>query len=105
MKLTEIEMNLPNNRLLKKRLAHVFLCILALLLKRLFEINYMNGKALMEPLEEISKSKLIKYEVKHSEKEERRHIFSKVTQTTPAQKEIFKMIGIKNPMSLEKFVW
>ena len=85
--------------------AHVFLCILALLLKRIFEISYMNGKACMQPLEEISKSKLIKYEVKYSEKENRRQIFPKVTQTTPAQKEIFKMVGIKNPMSLENLVW
>jgi len=85
--------------------AHVFLCILALLLKRIFEIGYMNGKACMQPLEEISKSKLIKYEVKYSEKENRRQIFPKVTQTTPAQKEIFKMVGIKNPMSLENLVW
>lgn len=85
--------------------AHVFLCILALLLKRIFEISYMKGKALMHPLEEISKSKLIKYEVKYSEKENRRQIFPKVTQTTPVQKEIFKMVGIKNPMSLENFVW
>ena len=85
--------------------AHVFLCILALLLKRIFEISYMNGKACMQPLEEISKSKLIKYEVKYSEKENRRQIFPKVTQTTQAQKEIFKMVGIKNPMSLENLVW
>jgi transposase len=85
--------------------AHVFLCILALLLKRIFEISCMNGKACMQPLEEISKSKLIKYEVKYSEKENRRQIFPKVTQTTPTQKEIFKMVGIKNPMSLENLVW
>jgi len=71
--------------------AHVFQYILALLLKRIFEINYMNGKAIMHPLEEISKSKLIKYEVKFSEKEDRRQTFPKVTQTTPAQKEIFKL--------------
>ncbi|MBL0716954.1 MAG: IS1634 family transposase [Desulfosarcina sp.] len=85
--------------------AHVFLCILALLLKRIFEISCLNGKACMQPLEEISKSKLIKYEVKYSEKEDRRQIFPKVTQTTLAQKEIFKMVGIKNPMSLENLVW
>lgn len=85
--------------------AHVFQCILALLLKRIFEINYMGGKAIMQPLEEISKSKLIKYEVKFSEKEDRRQTFPKVTQTTPAQKELFALVGIKNPMSLENFVW
>jgi len=59
------------------------------------EMNYMRGKCIMEPLEEISKSKLIKYKVK----------FSKVTNTTPMQKKYFNMIGIRNPMSLEKFVW
>ena len=85
--------------------AHVFLCVLALLLKRIFEINYMQGKAVMEPLEEISKSKLIKYRIKLSKKEERYRTFPKVTQTTPAQKEIFSLVGIKNPMCLEKYVW
>jgi transposase len=38
--------------------AHVFICVLALLLKRIFEIHYMKSKCTMEPLEEISKSKL-----------------------------------------------
>ena len=65
----------------------------------------MRGKAIMQPLEEISKSKLIKYEVKFSEKENRRQVFPKITQTTPAQKELFNLVGIKNPMSLENFVW
>ena len=32
---------------------------------------YMNGKAVIKPLEEISKSKLIKYNVKFSEKDDR----------------------------------
>jgi transposase len=85
--------------------AHVFLCVLALLLKRIFEINYMHGKAIMEPLEEISKSKLIKYRIKLSKKEERHRTFPKVTETTPAQKEIFGLVGIKNPMCLENYVW
>jgi transposase len=84
--------------------AHVFICILSLLLKRIFEINYMKGKALTEALEEISKSKLIKYKVKFSKREERIKTFPKVTNTTPTQKKYFNMIGIKNPMSLEKFV-
>lgn len=44
--------------------SHVFLCILALLLKRIFEVNCMNGKTCMQPLEEISKSKLIKYVIR-----------------------------------------
>jgi transposase len=85
--------------------SHVFICILSLLLKRVFEISYMNGKAVMKPLEEISKSKLIKYEIKCSNKEERTVTFPKVTQTTQTQKEIFKMVGINNPMCLENYVW
>jgi transposase len=85
--------------------AHVFICVLALLLKRIFEIHYMNSKCTMEPLEEISKSKLIKYKVKFSKRENRSQTFPKVTNTTTMQKKYFNMIGIKNPMSLEKFIW
>lgn len=85
--------------------AHVFICVLALLLKRIFEIHYMQSKCTMEPLEEISKSKLIKYKVKFSKRENRSQTFPKVTNTTPMQKKYFNMIGIKNPMSLEKFIW
>ena len=85
--------------------AHVFICVLALLLKRIFEINYMGGKCIMEPLEEISKSKLVKYKVKFSKRESRTQTFPKVTDTTPTQRKYFNMVGIRNPMSLEKFVW
>ena len=85
--------------------AHVFLCILALLLKRLFEINYLGGKSTMEPIEELSKSRLIKYKVRFSEREERTQIIPKVTTTTPIQKKYFNLVGIRNPMSLENFVW
>ena len=85
--------------------AHVFICILALLLKRIFEINYMGGKCVMEPLEEISKSKLVKYKVNFSKRENRTQTFPKVTNTTPMQRKYFNMVGIRNPMSLEKFVW
>jgi transposase len=85
--------------------AHVFICVLALLLKRIFEIHYMKSKCTMEPLEEISKSKLIKYKVKFSKREDRSQTFPKVTNTTPIQKKYFNMIGIRNPMSLEKFIW
>lgn len=85
--------------------AHVFICVLALLLKRIFEINYMGGKCIMEPLEEISKSKLVKYKVKFSKRESRTQTFPKVTNTTPTQRKYFNMVGIRNPMSLEKFVW
>jgi transposase len=85
--------------------AHVFICVLALLLKRIFEIHYMKSKCTMEPLEEISKSKLIKYKVKFSKRDNRSQTFPKVTNTTPMQKKYFNMIGIRNPMSLEKFIW
>ena len=85
--------------------AHVFLCILALLLKRLFEINYLGGKSTMEPIEELSKSRLIKYKVRFSEREERTQVIPKVTTTTPIQKKYFNLVGIRNPMSLENFVW
>jgi len=84
---------------------HIFLCILALLLKRLLEINYLGNKSTMEPLEELSKSKLIKYNVRFSEREERTRIIPKVTKTTPNQKKYFNMVGISNPMSLERFMW
>ena len=85
--------------------AHVFLCVLALLLKRIFEINYMGGKCITEPLEEISKSKLVKYKVKFSKREDRTQTFPKVTNTTPTQRKYFNMVGIRNPMSLENFIW
>ncbi|MBT9438884.1 MAG: IS1634 family transposase [Desulfobacterales bacterium] len=85
--------------------AHVFICILALLLKRILEIDCLKGKCVMEPLEEISKSKLIKYKVRFSEREDRTKTFRKVTNTTSDQKKYFKMVGIRNPMNLENFVW
>lgn len=84
--------------------AHVFICILALLLKRIFEINYLQDKSLTEPLEEISKSKLIKYKIKFSEKEERSKEILKVTTTNPLQKKYFNMIGINYPENLTKFI-
>jgi transposase len=85
--------------------SHVFLCMLALLLKRTLEINYIKGKATMHPLEEISKCKLVRYKVKFSEREDRSQTFPKVTQITKAQKELFNLVGIKNPMSLENYIW
>ena len=84
--------------------AHVFICILALLLKRIFEINYLQDKSLTKPLEEISKSKLIKYKIKFSEKEERSKEILKVTTTNPLQKKYFNMIGINYPENLTKFI-
>lgn len=85
--------------------AHVFICILALLMKRIFEIHYLECKSVTEPLEQIYKSKLIKYKVKFSEREDRSKELFKVTNTTAEQKKYFAMVGIKNPMSIEEFVW
>lgn len=91
--------------LVKRVRSHVFICILALLLKRIFEINYLDGKAVTEPLEQINKAKLIKYKIKFSEREERHQIIPKVTDITTEQKKYFNMIGIKNPSNLEPFLW
>jgi transposase len=85
--------------------AHVFLCILALLLKRIFEINHLGGKATLQPLEEISKLKLVFYQVRFSEREDRTQIIPKITTPNPLQKKYFNMVGIKNPLSLENIVW
>jgi len=85
--------------------AHVFLCILALLLKRIFEIDCLKNKAVMEPLEIISKSKLVMHRLRFSEKEERCLIVPKVTTTTDEQKNIFGLVGIRNPMGLEDYTW
>ena len=77
----------------------------AIMLKRILEVDCLKGKCVMEPLEKISKSKLIKYKVKFSEREDRTKTFRKVTNTTSDQKRYFKMVGIRNPMNLENFVW
>lgn len=91
--------------LVKRVRSHVFICILALLLKRIFEINYLGGKAVTKPLEQINKAKLTKYKIKFSEREERHQIIPKVTDISTEQKEYFNMIGIKNPSNLEPFLW
>ncbi|MGI9568151.1 MAG: IS1634 family transposase, partial [Desulfobulbia bacterium] len=91
--------------LVRRVRAHVFVCIMALLLKRIFEINYLRSKSTMQPLEEISKSKLILYKVRFSERDDRTQIIPKVTTPNPLQKKYFNMVGITRPMSLERFVW
>tara|TARA_B100002003_G_scaffold167927_1_gene155980 strand:+ start:2035 stop:2250 length:216 start_codon:yes stop_codon:yes gene_type:complete len=69
--------------------------VLALLLEKIFEINYMRGKCTMEPLEEISKSKLIKYKVKFSKREDRTQTFPKVTHTTPPKESILAWLELE----------
>jgi transposase len=96
----------PIRHWLEKRVrAHVFVCVLSLLLKRTFEINDLKSKSVTEALEEIGKVKLVKYKVTFSEKEDRHKVIPKVTRVNPTQKKYFKMVGIKNPMSLEKLAW
>lgn len=93
------------HRLEERVRAHVFLCILALLLKRLFEINYLKGKSVTEPLAEIENVKLVRYKVKFSQREDRHQVIPKVTTITPNQKKYFNMIGLKNPSNIELFTW
>ncbi len=84
---------------------HVFICILALLLKRMFEIDCLGTKSITEPLEEIDKVKLVRYKIKFSQKEDRCQIIPKITNVNPMQKKYFNAAGVKNPMNIEKFMW
>ncbi|MCP4706042.1 MAG: IS1634 family transposase [candidate division Zixibacteria bacterium] len=84
---------------------HVFICILALLLKRIFEVDCMGSKSVTVPLEEIDKVKLVRYKIKFSTREDRHQIIPKVTMVNPMQKKYFNQVGIKNPMNIEKFLW
>jgi transposase len=85
--------------------AHVFLCILALLLKRIFEIDCLGNKSVTEPLETVSKAKLVNYTVKMSQKSSATRTFWKVTKITPEQQRFFNMAGIQNPANIENFMW
>jgi transposase len=85
--------------------AHVFLCIIALLLKRIFEIDCLHNKSVTEPLETVAKSKLVNYTVKMSQKSAATKTFWKVTKVTPEQQRCFNLVGIRNPANLEDFLW
>jgi transposase len=93
------------HRLEERVRGNVLICILALLLKRIFEVDCLKTKSVMEPLEEIDKVKLVRFKVKFSEKEDRHQIIPKVTNLNSMQKKYFKAVGIKNPMNIEKFIW
>ena len=96
----------PIRHWLEKRVrAHVFVCTLGLLLKRVFEIQYLKGNSVSDVLTEIEKVKLVRYNVKFSQREERHQVISKVTMLSPLQKQYFTMIGVKNPSNLELFAW
>ena len=87
--------------------SHVFICILALLLKRLFEIEYFKGKqGITTALEEIAKSKLIRHRIRnYASDKDKFSEFNSVTIPTKEQEQIFKMVGINSPASLEKIAW
>ena len=94
----------PVRHWLERRVrAHVFLCLLALLLKRVFEIDCLGHSAITDPLETVAKSKLVKYTVKMSKKSPATKTFWKVTTVTPEQRRWFNLVGIKNPMNLADF--
>ena len=85
--------------------AHVFLCILALLLKRIFEIDCLGGKAVTAPLEAVAQAKLVNYRVRMSEKSSATRTFWKVTTVAPEQQRWFSLVGIRSPASLDGFLW
>ena len=85
--------------------AHVFLCIQALLLKRVLEIDCLGSKALTATLETVATSKLVHYRVRMSERSDQTSDFWRVTNTTPEQAACFAAVGIKNPQSLEDYAW
>ncbi len=85
--------------------AHIFLCMLALLLKRIFEIDCIGGKAVTAALEAVAQVKLVNYRVRMSEKSPASRTFWKVTTLTPEQQRWFRSAGVRNPASLEDFVW
>ena len=85
--------------------AHVFICVLSLLLKRIFEIEHLKNKALTLPLEEIKRVKLVKYGIRVAEGSDKRLEFPKVTNLSEEQQRYFKMIGIRNPSNLENYTW
>lgn len=96
----------PVRHWLRERVeAHVFICILALLLKRVFEIEYLKGKAVTEPLEEITKSKVVRFKIPKAGNNNEFSEFPKVTDITSKQKKYFELVGIKNPMDIGNYVW
>jgi len=96
----------PIRHWLERRVrAHVLLCVLALLLKRVLEIDCLKTKALTETLETVAGSKLIRYRVRMSPRSDETRTFWKVTTTTPAQAAGFAAVGVRNPQSLEPYVW
>jgi transposase len=100
-----VDIHPVRHRLEHRVRAHVFLCILALLHKRVFEIDCLANKAVTEPLETVATSKLVNYTVKISKKSPETKTFWKVTNVTPDQQRCYNLVGIKNPSNLENYLW
>jgi len=100
-----VDIHPVRHRLERRVRAHVFLCILALLNKRVFEIDCLGNKAVTNPLETVATSKLVNYTVKMSKKSSETKTFWKVTNITPDQQRCYNLVGIKNPSNLENYLW
>ena len=100
-----VDVHPVRHRLEHRVRAHVFLCILALLLKRIVEIDCLGNTCVTEPLETVAKSKLVTYEVKMSERSSKSKKFRKVTTVSPQQQYVFNLVGIKNPVAETDFSW
>ncbi|RMD45870.1 MAG: hypothetical protein D6834_03215, partial [Aquificota bacterium] len=95
-----VDINPVRHWLPRRVKSHVFICILSLLLKRIFEVEYIQSKAVMQPLREIEKLKLIIYRIKFSKYSQRSRIIPSTTLLSATQKKYFAMVGIKQPLSL-----
>ena len=100
-----VDIHPVRHRLEPRVRSHVFICILSLLLKRIYEIDCLGNKSVTESLETVAQSKLVNYKVKLSEKSSATRTFWKVTSTTEKQRRCFAQAGIKNPGSLQEFMW
>ncbi|MFT5129823.1 MAG: hypothetical protein ACI8W8_003452 [Rhodothermales bacterium] len=83
--------------------SHVFLCILALLLKRVYEIDCLQSKAVTESLASVAESKLVRYRVRMSPRSDHTRTFWKVTTPSAKQSACFAAAGVRNPQSLEPY--
>ena len=100
-----VDIHPVRHRLEQRVRAHVFLCILALLLKRIFEIDCLGNTCVTEPLETVAKSKLVTYQVKMSERSSITKKFRKITTVSPQQQHYFNLVGVKNPATEIDFSW
>ena len=98
-----VDIHPVRHRLERRVRAHVFLCILALLLKKIFEIDCLGNTCVTEPLETVAKSKLVTYQVKMSERSSITKKFRKVTAVSHKQQHYFNLVGVKNPATEANF--